>query len=70
MVQDIYPSVFDNRFQNLEADENSKVLAFRNGELLVAYDADKQELVYPSRSEFQKEIFMWKNIINCSSFLS
>jgi len=58
MIQDIYPSVFHNSFQNVTPDGSSKVLAFRKGELLVSYVEENQNLAYPVRNEFPKDVFL------------
>ena len=48
MIQDIYPSLFDNHFKNAAPLENDKFLFFsENGELFCNYDSDKKTLFFP-----------------------
>ena len=52
MIQDIYPSVIDNSYRAKEPAENSRMISFTDGKLLVRLNEEKQEFSLPCRSEF------------------
>ena len=70
MIQDIWPSVFYNHFQNYEASEKDVAVYFREGKLLCLYDEKNKALCFPFISDFlgSKSIYLF-SIDNIKYFL-
>ncbi len=56
MIQDLYPSRFDNRFELRLPLPDSTVLFFRGDAVLAAYDEARGELVFPCRGDFAEDL--------------
>lgn len=52
MIQDIWPSVFYNHFEDLVASEKDVAVYFREGKLLCFYDEKNKGLRFPCVSDF------------------
>ena len=52
MIQDIWPSVFNNHFENYTASEKDIALYFEDGKLLCLYDDKNQKISFPFISDF------------------
>ncbi len=55
MIQDIYPSKFDNSFKNIKPQAGDRVISFRGEELLTAVDPETNELSFPDWSLFDQD---------------
>ena len=52
MIQDIYPAVFHNSFENRKPQHDSRMLFFREDEILACYEEKHNRFQYPRCSEF------------------
>ena len=52
MIQDIWPSVINNHFENYTASEKDIALYFEDGKLLCLYDDKNQKIIFPFISDF------------------
>ncbi len=52
MIQDIWPSVFNNHFEYFTASEKDIALYFEDGKLLCLYDDKNQKIIFPFISDF------------------
>ena len=70
MIQDIWPSVFYNHFENLVASEKDVAVYFREGKLLCLYDEKSKKICFPFISDFlgSKSIYLF-SIDNIKYFL-
>ena len=52
MIQDIYPSVIDNSYRPKQPAEDSRIVCFRNGRLLVRLDEENKDFSLPRWKDF------------------
>lgn len=74
MIQDIKPNIFYNEFNDIKIDNNSRIIVFRNDDVLVKHDnKEPKKIIFPLYGEFdfkrEKLIYLFK-IDNISYFLS
>ena len=54
MIQDIGPKKLNNHFENLQPDDESSMLQFREGKLLCRYDEEYGTLTFPRKKEMKE----------------
>ena len=52
MIQDIFPSIFDNHFENHKVSDNDIVLDFWDDKVYVSYDTKAQKLILPTFKDY------------------
>ena len=55
MIQDIFPSVFENHFENFSPSPDDRICLFQDGKILARHDKTSNDVVYPLRREFSEE---------------
>jgi len=55
MIQDIFPSVFENHFENFSPSLDDRICLFQDGKILARHDKTSNDVVYPLRREFSEE---------------
>ena len=52
MIQDIFPSKFNNHFENFEPEQTDFAFLFSEGKVLVRYNQDSKTLTFPTCGDF------------------